>query len=166
MQALDGEAGWPTRGVCSDQWLCSHTWHPLAVGLLFLQLICFHPLLPPPDTLILCLNPMLWPLWRGRVPKPCWALAPAVTAVRAQTHLSLLSPQPWDRGCSSNVGPHLNQRPGKAVHWPAPAAWPTQLREEEKMLGQQQQQKTGLPAKDSLDTFASHASQVCLGGEG
>lgn len=58
-----------------------------------------------------------------------------------------------------SVGPHLNQRPGKAMHWPASAARPTQLNDEEKMLGQQQQ--ASLPAEDiaANDTLASHANQ-------
>lgn len=63
----------------------------------------------------------------------------------------------WDRGCFGSVGPHLNQSPGKAMHGSASSAQPTQLNDEEKMLGQQQQ--ACLPAKDSFDTFASHANQ-------
>lgn len=83
-----------------------------------------------------------------------------MTAVHAQIHLCLLCPMLWDRGCFGSVGPHLNQTPGKAMHWPASAAWPTQLNDEEKMLGQQQQ--ACLPAKDSFDPFAAHANQSVM----
>lgn len=67
-------------------------------------------------------------------------------------------PRAVGQSCFGTVGPHLNQSPGKPMHWPASAAWPTQLNGEEKMLGQQQQ--ACLPAKDiaANDTFASHAN--------